>query len=49
VVRARFPNRGAYVARWHDAVDALVATGALRPEDAPTMKARADEVSLPMP
>jgi Alpha/beta hydrolase domain len=49
VVRARFPTRAAYVARWHDAVDALVATGALRPEDAPTMKARADEVSLPMP
>ena len=49
VVRARFPTRATYVARWHDAVDALVTTGALRPEDAPAMKARGDEVSLPMP
>jgi hypothetical protein len=49
VVRARFPTRAAYVARWHDAVDALVTTGALRPEDAPAMKARGDAVSLPMP
>jgi hypothetical protein len=48
-VRARFPTRAAYVARWHDAVDALVATGALRPEDAPAMKARVDQVSLPLP
>jgi len=48
-VRARFPTRAAYVARWHDAVDALVATGALRPEDAPGMKARVDGVSLPLP
>ena len=48
-VRARFPTRAAYVARWHDAVDALVATGALRPEDAPATKARVDEVSLPLP
>jgi hypothetical protein len=49
VVRAQFPTRASYLARWHDAVDTLVATGALRPEDAPAMKARADEVSLPVP
>jgi hypothetical protein len=49
VVRARFPTRAAYTARWHDAVDALVTTGPLHPEDAPAMKARGDEVSLPIP
>jgi hypothetical protein len=49
VLRARFPTRAAYVARWHEAVDALVATGSLRPEDAPAMKARAGGVSLPRP
>jgi hypothetical protein len=48
VLRARYPNRAAFLGRWHGAVDALVATGALRPEDAPAMKARADEVTLPV-
>jgi hypothetical protein len=47
-VRARFPTRAAYRARWRDAVDALVAAGALRPEDAPAMKARGDTVDLPV-
>jgi len=48
VVRARFPTRASYVARWRDAVDVLVASGALRPEDAPSMKAGADDVVLPV-
>jgi hypothetical protein len=47
-LRALYPTRAAYVERWCAAVDALVATGALRPEDAAAMKARADEVALPV-
>jgi hypothetical protein len=49
VLRACFSTRAAYVTQWCDAVDALVTTGALRPEDAPAMKARADGVALPVP
>jgi Alpha/beta hydrolase domain len=47
-LRARYPSRAAYVAQWCTAVDALVTSGALRPEDAPAMKARADDVALPV-
>ena len=46
-VRARYTSRADYEARWSAAVDALVASGALRPEDAPTMRARVAEVRLP--
>ena len=46
-LRRLYPSRVAYVGRWHAAVDALVGAGALRPEDAPEMKARADEAAPP--
>jgi hypothetical protein len=46
-VRTLYRDRAAYVAQWCDAVDALVDSGALRPEDAPAMKARGDTVPLP--
>jgi hypothetical protein len=46
-LRARYPDRATYERGWHAAVDALVESGALRPEDAPAMHARVDEVSLP--
>jgi hypothetical protein len=50
-LRALYPSREAFVQRWTDAVDALVATGALRPEDADAMKARAQAEAdlLPTP
>ena len=35
--------------RWTDAVDALVTTGALRPEDAAAMKARAETEAACVP
>jgi hypothetical protein len=37
-LRARYGSRDTYVKSYVDAVDRLVATGALRPEDAPPMK-----------
>lgn len=46
-LRARYPRRDDYERGWHAAVDALVASGALRPEDAPAMHARVAEVHLP--
>ena len=46
-VRARYSSRADYETRWSAAVDALVASGALRPEDAPSMRARVTEVTLP--
>ena len=46
-LRARYAGRADYEARWNAAVDALVATGALRPEDAPAMRARVADVALP--
>jgi hypothetical protein len=39
-LRARYTDRAAYERLWNDAVDALVASNALRPEDAPAMRAR---------
>jgi hypothetical protein len=47
-LRERYPARAAFEARWHAAVDALVASGALRSEDAPDMKDRATTVDLPV-
>ncbi len=46
-LRARYTSRADYQARWSAAVDALVASGALRPGDVPAMRARAAEVALP--
>jgi Alpha/beta hydrolase domain len=46
-LRARYPSRADYERGWHGAVDALVASGALRPEDAPAMHARVADVRLP--
>jgi hypothetical protein len=46
-LRARYTSRADYEARWSAAVDALVASGALRPDDAPAMRARAADVHLP--
>ena len=50
-VAVAYPSRGAFVQQWTDAIDALVTTGALRPEDVGAMKARAEaEASrVPMP
>lgn len=48
VLEASYPSRAAYRARWDEAVDTLVATGALRPEDGPAMKARGGDVELPL-
>lgn len=47
-LRAMYPTRAEYVERWSSAVDALVVSGALRPEDAPTMLARVEQVVLPV-
>ena len=47
-LRVRYPDRAKFTERWNSAVDELVASGALRPEDAPPMRARADEVKLPV-
>jgi hypothetical protein len=46
-LRTRYPDRADYEAGWNTAVDALVASGALRPEDAPAMRARVADVKLP--
>jgi hypothetical protein len=48
VVRALYPTRAAYLRRWNEAVDALVASGAVRSEDAPRLKARGEAVELPL-
>jgi hypothetical protein len=47
-LRAMYSSRAEYLERWSSAVDALVASGALRPEDAPAMLARRDDVALPV-
>jgi hypothetical protein len=47
-LRARYPDRATYVTKWNAAVDALVTIGALRPEDSAAMKARVDDVRLPV-
>jgi hypothetical protein len=48
VVRALHPSPGAFLERWCAAVDHLVTSGALRPEDGPAMKVRGAEVPLPL-
>jgi len=46
-LRALYSSRADYLARWSAAVDSLVDSGALRPDDAPGMKARGEDVHLP--
>jgi hypothetical protein len=46
-LRARYRSRTEYERGWNAAVDALVTTGALRPEDADAMRARVADVDLP--
>jgi Alpha/beta hydrolase domain len=47
-LRRRYPSRECYQQGWDAAVDALVTTGALRPEDAPALRARGADVRLPL-
>ncbi len=47
-LRSRYASRAEYEHGWNDAVDRLVASGALRPEDAPVTRARAAGVRLPV-
>ncbi len=46
-LRARYASRDAYERGWNVAVDELVTSGALRPEDAVAMRARVADVQLP--
>jgi hypothetical protein len=48
VLRALYPNQEVYAAHWHEAVDRLVGSGAVRPEDAAAIKLRAADVRLPL-
>jgi hypothetical protein len=48
-LRALYPSRAAFVEQWHAAVDALVASGALRPDDAEATKARGGDVAADLP
>jgi hypothetical protein len=48
-LRSLYPSQKAFVRRWTDAVDALVTSGALRPEDAGAMKARAEAEAVRVP
>jgi hypothetical protein len=47
-LRMLYPSRRLLEARWHSAVVDLVASEAIRPEDAATMTRRIDEVRLPI-
>jgi hypothetical protein len=47
-LRRLYRTREVFVRAWCDAVDALVASAAVRPEDAGSMRARADEFRLPV-
>jgi hypothetical protein len=42
---ALYPNREAYLSRWHAALDHAVEAGFVLAEDAPAMKAVADETA----
>ncbi len=46
-LRRRYASRAEYEEGWNAAVDRLVTSGALRPEDAPAMRARVASVDLP--
>lgn len=43
---ARYPDRDAYLGEWHAALDHGVAAGFILPEDAPAMKAVADDTAV---
>jgi hypothetical protein len=47
VLEARYRTRAGYLAVWSAGVDAMAASGTLRPEDAADMKARGAAVALP--
>jgi hypothetical protein len=47
VVRALYPSRRGYLGRWNDAVDELVVSGAIRPEDERVLKDRGEALELP--
>jgi len=47
-LRQMYPSRQHFEAQWHQAVDALVASEAIRPEDAAAMVQRLDDVRLPI-
>ena len=47
VLQDLYPDRTAFTERWDAAVDELVASGSLRPEDAPAMKDRAAGFAVP--
>lgn len=47
-LREMYPSRQRFEARWRQAVDALEASEAIRPEDAVAMVQRLDEVRLPI-
>jgi hypothetical protein len=48
VVRRLYPTRQAYLDRWNEAVDALVGSGAVRPDDADLLHRRGETVELPL-
>ncbi len=48
VIRDLYPTRAAFLDRWRQAVDNLVSSGAILAEDAAQMKARGEEVRLPV-
>ena len=48
VIRDLYPSRAAFLDRWRRAVDNLVSSGAILAEDAAPMKARGEEVRLPV-
>ena len=48
MLRSLYPSQEVYTARWYEAVDRLVDSGAVRPEDAAAMKIRAADVRLPV-
>jgi hypothetical protein len=48
-IRSLYPSAEAYLKTWLSAVDTLVATGALRPEDAEAYRSRGNEVAAGLP
>ena len=48
-LRSLYPSRKTFIKRWNGAVDALVATGALRPQDSDAMKARGEGEAARLP
>jgi hypothetical protein len=47
-IKALYPNRSAWMAKYESAVERLVETGVIVPDDAAMMLARADSQDLPM-